>query len=72
MKNLYKGWMPPHPTVFIKKKIFKIIGYYNTKYKISSDYDFLIRILNQKSIKKKYMQKTIVKMRIGGKAIGQL
>lgn len=67
-KNLYKGWMPPHPTVFIKKKIFKIIGYYNTKYKISSDYDFLIRILNQKSIKKKYMQKTIVKMRIGGKS----
>ena len=67
-KNLYEGWMPPHPTVFIKKKLFKIIGYYNTKYKISSDYDFLIRTLSQKSIKKKYIKKTLVKMRIGGKS----
>lgn len=67
-KNLKKGWMPPHPTVFIKKKIFTKIGLYNTSYKISSDYDFLIRALNNKSIKKKYVKKILVKMRIGGKS----
>ena len=67
-KNLKKGWMPPHPTVFIKKKIFTKIGLYNTSYKISSDYDFLIRALNNKSIKKKYVKKILVKMRTGGKS----
>ena len=67
-KNLKKGWMPPHPTVFVKKKIFTKIGGYNTKYKISSDYDFLIRALSNKDIKKKYIKKILVKMRIGGKS----
>ena len=65
-KNIKKGWMPPHPAVFVKKKIFDRIGNYNTDYKISSDYDFLIRALIDRSIKKKYIQKTLVNMRIGG------
>ena len=67
-KKLKEGWMPPHPTVFIKKQIFKKIGMYNTDYKISSDYDFLIRIFGNKSIKKKYIKKNLIKMRIGGKS----
>ena len=44
--------MPPHPAVFVKKKIFEIIGNYNTDYKISSDYDFLIKALINTKIKK--------------------
>ncbi len=66
--NLKKGWMPPHPTVFVKKDIFYKIGKYNTEYKISSDYDFLIRALSNESIKKQYIEKILVKMRVGGKS----
>ena len=65
-ENIRKGWMPPHPTVFVKKKIFEKIGNYNTDYRISSDYDFLIRALTNKEIKKQYIKKTLIKMRIGG------
>ena len=65
-ENIKKGWMPPHPTVFVKKKIFEKIGNYNTDYTISSDYDFLIRALTNKEIKKQYIKKTLIKMRIGG------
>ena len=32
--------MPPHPASFVKKKLYKIYGLYNTKFKIASDYDF--------------------------------
>ena len=60
--------MPPHPTVFIKSKVLKKIGMYNLKYKISSDYDFLVRALSNNSIKKYYLSKTLVKMRVGGKS----
>ena len=60
--------MPPHPTVFIRKKIFRTFGFYNTKYQISSDYDFLLRVLSSQNIKKKYIKKTLIKMRIGGKS----
>ncbi len=66
--NLKKGWMPPHPTVFVKKNLFTKIGEYNTNYKISSDYDFLIRALSNKGVKKKYIKKNLIKMRIGGKS----
>ena len=68
INNLNKGWMPPHPTVFIRKKIFRTFGFYNTKYQISSDYDFLLRVLSCQNIKKKYIKKTLIKMRIGGKS----
>jgi glycosyltransferase len=67
-KNMKKGWMPPHPTVFIKKEVFRKIGNYNTDYKISSDYDFLIRVFKDYNIRKEYIKKTLIKMRIGGKS----
>jgi glycosyltransferase len=60
--------MPPHPTVFIKKNVFQKIGKYKTNYKISSDYDFLIRALGKKNIKIIYIPKILVNMRIGGKS----
>lgn len=65
-KNLFNGWMPPHPTVFVKRSVFNRIGKYKTKYHISSDYDFLVRALSKKNIKKIYIPKILVNMRIGG------
>ena len=44
LKNLSNGWMPPHPTVFIRKSVFNKIGKYKTNYKISSDYDFFLEL----------------------------
>jgi glycosyltransferase len=65
-KELFNGWMPPHPTVFIKRKLFNKIGFYNTIYTISADYDFLQRIFNYKNINQVYVPKVFVNMRIGG------
>ena len=65
-KNLFNGWMPPHPTVFIKRSVFNRIGKYKTNYKISSDYDFLVRVFRKKNVKKIYISKILVNMRIGG------
>ena len=65
-EKLLKGWMPPHPTVFLKKKIFDKIGFYKTDYKISADYDFLVRIFNCKNINQVYVPKVLINMRIGG------
>jgi len=65
-EKLFNGWMPPHPTVFVKKKIFDKIGFYKTDYKISADYDFLVRIFNCKNINLVYIPKVLINMRIGG------
>lgn len=67
-KNLYYGWMPPHPSVFIKKQLITEYGDYNTQYKISSDYDFMIRMLLIKEASVAHLPKTFVLMRVGGES----
>jgi glycosyltransferase involved in cell wall biosynthesis len=63
---LKKGWMPPHPTLFLKKKIFETLGGYDTTYKISSDYDFVLRIFSRTNLKFEYLPVVITRMRTGG------
>lgn len=47
LKNPFKI---PHTTLFLKKKIFKEIGFYKTKYKIASDYEFIMRLISNKNL----------------------
>ncbi len=63
-----KGWMPPHPTIFIKKSVYLKYGMYDQKYKISADYDYILRILLDKGLKIGYIPEVITKMAIGGKS----
>lgn len=64
-KLLKKGWMPPHPTFYAKKNIYKNYGNFDTNFKIAADYDLMLRILKQ-NISTYYLPKVIVKMRLGG------
>ncbi len=65
-KLLKKGWMPPHPTFFVKKDIYNNFGTFNVTFKIAADYDLMLRFLGQKKISTSYLPKTIIKMRTGG------
>jgi glycosyltransferase len=58
--------LPPHTSLFIKKNVFNIVGDYNATYRISSDFDFLIRVFKNNKLQKKFINKTIVIMRSGG------
>ena len=61
-----KGWMPPHTSIFFKKELLKEIGYYDENFKISSDYDFTIRLFKKEHIKLFFLDKFTIKMRSGG------
>ncbi len=61
-----KGWMPPHPTFFVKKECYSKYGFYNTHYKISADYELMLRLLYKHQIRCSYIKKVLVKMTIGG------
>lgn len=65
---LQYGWMPAHTSMFIKKKIFKMIGFYDEKYKISGDYDFILKCFFEKKIKKYFFNKYINQMKVGGES----
>ncbi|MDP5081815.1 MAG: glycosyltransferase [Winogradskyella sp.] len=58
-KLLKKGWMPAHPTLFLKKEIYDTYGLFNMNYKIAADYDFVLRVFQQANLKFIYLEKTI-------------
>lgn len=64
--NIRLGWMPAHPTLYIKREIYEKYGLYNTVYRSSSDYEFMIRILRDGTLKLGYIPKVLIKMFYGG------
>lgn len=60
------GFMPAHPSFYMKRECYKKYGLYSLDYKIASDYDLLIRYLYKEQIKYKYVEKDFVTMRTGG------
>ncbi|MCE2711955.1 MAG: glycosyltransferase [Cryomorphaceae bacterium] len=66
LKKLENGWLPLHPTVYIKRELIKKYGNYNLDFKIASDTEFLLRYLYKYKIKITYIKAYIVKMRMGG------
>lgn len=60
------GWMPPHPTVFVRKDFALEAGLYNPMYRISGDYDALLRWANHPKFSPRYIPIVITKMRLGG------
>jgi len=66
LKKIKEGWLPLHPTVYLKKTIIDNQGAYNLDFKIASDTEFLLRYLYKYKIKMSYINSYIVRMRMGG------
>ena len=64
--NFKQGWMPPHPTFYTYKDIYLKYGNFDTSFKISSDYDMMLRLLYKNKINAKYIPSVLVKMQRGG------
>jgi glycosyltransferase len=65
-KKMLNGWMPPHPTLFIKRECYKKYGYFNLNYIIAADYELMLRFIIKNQITLSYLPKVLVKMRTGG------
>ena len=61
-----KGWMPPHPTFFLKKSCYQKYGKYNLLFKSAADYELMLRMIHKYCIRLSYLKRVIVKMRVGG------
>ena len=68
LSKLKKGWMPPHPTFFVKKNIYNKFGTFDTKFRIAADYDIILRFLGSNKISTAYLPIVMIKMRIGGES----
>ena len=65
-KKMAYGWMPPHPTFFVKKKIYDHYGLFKTDYRIAADYEIIARFLVKNKVSYSYIPQVLVKMRTGG------
>jgi glycosyltransferase len=60
------GWMPPHPTLFLRRSLYQRFGLFDTRYRIAADYDLMLRMLTQLSGLVVYLPQVLVRMRVGG------
>jgi glycosyltransferase len=65
-RNFYYGWMPPHPTFFVRREIYEKVGLFNIGLRSASDYEMMLRILVKHEIPAFYIRGVMVKMRSGG------
>lgn len=60
------GWMPPHPTFFVRKKIYEQYGLFNLQLGTAADYEMMLRLMHRHEINTAYVNEVIVHMRAGG------
>lgn len=66
--KLRRGWMPPHPTLYLRLDVFKRLGVYDTSFQVSADYDAMLRYLIGGQIRLAYIPEIMVRMRVGGES----
>lgn len=67
-QKLKRGWMPPHPALFVRREVFDRHGAYDTSYQIAADYDAMLRWLWKGNIHAAYVPEVLIKMRVGGES----
>jgi glycosyltransferase len=67
-QNFLKGWMPPHPSFFVKRDCYSKFGVFNTTLRSAADYELMLRFLYKHNCSVEYIPQVLVKMRVGGKS----
>ena len=61
-----KAWMPPHPTFYCRKNIYDKYGYYDDSFMIAGDFELMLRFIECRKIKTKFLDQNLIKMKSGG------
>jgi glycosyltransferase len=65
-KLLRRGWMPPHPTFFVRRELYEKAGVFDPRFRIAADYELMLRFLGKYKISTCYIPEVLIKMRTGG------
>lgn len=63
---LRRGWMPPHPTLYVRREWYQRIGGFDINYHISADYFSILQLFSHPDFKVAYLPEVMIKMRVGG------
>lgn len=60
------GWMPPHPTLYVRRARIEELGPFDARFRIAADYEFVLRYLSRAEMRVVYVPRVLVRMRTGG------
>ena len=66
------GFMPAHPSFYVRREVYEKYGLYDLKFRTSSDFEMMVRLLAKERIHTKYISKDFVTMRAGGESTAGL
>lgn len=66
VRKFKQGWMPAHPTLFMKKKVYDEFGLFDLQFRIASDYDLMLRTVGSGKLHCEYLPEVVTRMRVGG------
>ena len=72
LQRLRRGWMPPHPTLFVRRSVVERLGGYDTSFRIAADYDAILRWFGRGGLRAAYLPRVLVRMRLGGESNASL
>lgn len=70
--SIRTGWLPGHPTLYLRRKVYERFGCYRTDYRIAADYEFMVRILYRKQVRLSYIPEVMIYMSHGGTSTNSL
>ena len=68
--RIQQGWMPGHPTLYLRREVYEKYGLYKTEYRCSADYEFMVRVLKDEKNRLAYVPGITVQMYYGGTSTG--
>lgn len=71
-QSLARGFIPAHPTVFLRREVYEKAGLFELNYRLAADYEFLLRIFHTHRVKARYVPEIWVRMREGGATGGTI
>lgn len=64
------GWMPAHPALFLRRKVYERTGPFRTDYRIAGDFEFVVRAFGRNTLRYRHLSEVLVRMRTGGISTG--
>lgn len=65
-RKLARGWMPPHPTLYLRRSCYERLGGFDIGYRIAADYHSILRLFSEPGFRVAYLPEVLVHMRTGG------
>ena len=71
-KSFKSGWHPAHPTFYVRREIYEKYGVFDTTFDVSADFELMLRLIEKHGIRTKYLDRYMVRMRMGGESTGSI